>query len=549
MRSSVVVAVLLVGLAIAWLMGGFADHRPATPASMPHQPKVPSTRAVAVEGSTKRERIEVDPAKPEPDFAVKDAQVAVVIGRVLNAGSQPVVGAKLALSLSGGARPVRGVATQDGTFHLEAQAVGAAELVVSEPSTGFARREGLRVAHGVLDVGDVVLQSMQPLRCRLVYPDGRPITGLKVTASNMLGSLARPNAGVLTDTAETDGSGRMEILSLAEGTYQLKLPCLTFPDEREPSPRVVAGHAPQDVTVARHRILVLGEPGSDVDGWRAERAGDLQTALRTGRGWRELLDTPDVSATSVTAIDAYSDFLVSYGSSFLLSNSDGDKWAEKFVHADSTRNETEVDLTMKPIAMSGTLRLRARAADGSVPKDAKLSRIYANGLNSPGWFEAAGRDGDDFLFRITPGSYRVTIRMGLAKSGLDVFGALRRDIEIKAEEETLVTSEAMVGGRVQLTLHLPDNEVVRRVPGLQVSSLGQSGELVPLRPYQAYYERGAERGYSRGSPPSETPFICVRMLPPGRHELTVVATGYQPQRLTAFVEVGKVASLEVWLTP
>tara|TARA_R110002096_G_scaffold265847_1_gene459437 strand:- start:522 stop:2159 length:1638 start_codon:yes stop_codon:yes gene_type:complete len=543
MRRSVVVAVLLVGLGFAWLMGAFAGGDPILATPMPENPMPKGADAVVpsgqdVEGS-KRDLVDERVADVSPEPVQVALVLAVVVGRIINTASRPVAGATVQLWSPGDDdRAAKGETEADGTFRIEAKTPGACDLAAFAAAFGFVRREALRVAIGVLDVGDLVLQPKPAVLGRLIYPDGQPIVDMRVQVSKTTGALSRLTTGAFYEAAKTDTNGRFKILNLTEGTYILRLPYFMLRGEKEPERRVATGQAQQELTIARHRIRVRGPGGLGISGWSQKRSQEVQAALRTGHGWSELFKHPDASAAG-----DYREFLVSYDTWWRLSNSEGDKWREALVHAESVRNETEVDLELLPVELSGTLRLRARAVDGSVPTSAKLTRIYATGLNSPGRYEQATRDGEDFLFRMSPGSYRMRIRLGLGEKGLDDFAPVDQEIHIHETDETLVAVEARSGGRVQVTVHLPDIKKVRWIGGLKITSLGVTGESVALRPYQV----NTDKGYSRGSTPSETPIICVYMLRSGRHELTVAAKGYQSQRVTAFVETGKITPVEVWL--
>lgn len=508
-------------------------------APVPQETAVARVDAEVVEGSAMRDLVDAGSVEVKPEPAQPAPEVAVVIGRIIDSGSRPVVSANLQMwSQDDNDRGVQGVTEADGTFRLEAKTPGACDLIASASSFGFVRREALRVAIGVLDVGDLVLQPKPALIGRLIYPDGQPIVDLGVGVVRTTGSHTRPTVGVFFEDVKTDADGRFKIVNLTEGTYGLNLPYQTLSGEEEPTAQLATGQAEQELTIARHRIRLRGPWGVILDGWGQEQSGEVRAALQTGRGWLALLDRPSVSFSGNS-----SEFLVTYDSWWRVWTYDEDKWFEELVHAQSIRNETEVHLELLPVETSSTLRLRVRTVDGSLPKSAKLDRIYASALNSPGHFETAGRDGDDFLFRFTPGSYQMRIRFDPVRSALDRFAAVAQEVHFRADEETLLSLEAWTGGRVQVTLHLPDNKNVRRVNGLVVSKLGPFGKPVNLRQYQVTNASG----YTRGTPPSETPFVCLRMLRPGRHELTVTAKGYQPQRMTAYIEEGKITPLDVYL--
>ena len=523
-------------------MGAFAGGDPILATPMPENPMPKGADAVVPSGQdegSKRDLVDERVADVSPEPVQVAPVLAVVVGRIINTASRPVAGATVQLWSPGDDdRAAKGETEADGMFRIEAKTPGACDLAAFAAAFGFVRREGLRVAIGVLDVGDLVLQPKPAVLGRLIYPDGQPIVDMRVQVSKTTGARSRLVAGAFYETVKTDENGRFRILNLTEGTYDVKLPYFRLRGEKEPELRVVTGQAEQEVTIARHRILVRGPLGIGVSGWTKARSQEIQAALQTDQGWFELFERTDARGAG-----GFREFLVTCGSWWRLSNSAGNKWREALVHAESIRNETEVDLEPLPVALSGKLRLRARTADGSAPSSAELTRVRATALNSPARYEAATRDGEDFVFRVSPGRYRMRIRLGLGRNGLDEFAPVDQEVHISENIETLVSVEARSGGRVQVTLHLPDNKKVRSVSGVTVTNLGLSGEPVVLRPYQV----NLADGYRRGTPSSETPFICVPILRPGRHELTVTAKGYQPQKVTAFVETGKITPVEVWL--
>lgn len=540
MKSSLLVMLAVLVAIACWLMLR-ADTRVTPAASGAEQQRgrvVPGAVSPASDQVAAGRQAAELPGVANPDTEVS-AVAPAIVGRIIDAAAQPVGGARVQVwppaSVDG--REVVSVECQaDGSFRVEV-ASGAWNLLADHAAHGKVPREGLRLQREDLQVGDLVLQAQPALLGRLAYADGQPIAELKVGVGPVGGSGASL-ADVRNERVLTDEHGRIAIRNLDHGEYELRLPFQSFRDEVEPRLRLTTGQAEQELVVDRHRIRLRNGDDLGIKGWRESRAKELQDALRSGNGWKALWDDANLWAAGQV-----SDSLVARGSWWYLSNSVGDKWGEAVVHADRARNETDVEMKLRRVEMSGTLRLRVRAADGTVPTSAEMSRFYAVALNSPEFQEAAPRDGDDSLFRVAPGRFAVVIRLGPSKDGFETFAPVERQIQVRANEETLLEAVARTGGRVQMTVHLPSGEKGRHLSGFQAATLDESGNTIDVRPYQTK----TERGYIQGTPRSATIFTCVRILRPGRHEFTVTVKGYEPLRVSAFLEDGKTTHVDVYL--
>ena len=126
------------------------------------------------------------------------------------------------------------------------------------------------------------------------------------------------------------------------------------------------------------------------------------------------------------------------------------------------------------------------------------------------------------------------------------FFPIERDITVRDGQETLVTAVAQRGGRVQVTVHLPDGNRVPFLPGLEVTVDDMAGGTpTPLAPYQTH-PRPKEYSWGRRAPGGE-PFTCLGLLTRGRHELSVSADGFESQRVAVLVKEGEITPIEVWL--
>jgi len=470
-----------------------------------------------------------------------DVEVAspALVGRIIDAAARPVAEARLIAWPPGNSDRRDRVVIEsgvDGTFRMGLPA-GEWNLVAFAAAHGKVVREGYLVANEDVDVGDLVLQPMPALLGRLVYADGQPIKQFEVRVGPVGGNGLSP-ANVRHAQVLTDDDGRIAIRTLDDGEYELIFNCWGFRGEEEPTLRLKVGETMRDLVIDWHRIRARDTYDVGLCGWREDRASELQAAERTGNGWRELWDSANVSVAGNV-----SDSLVARGTWWYLSNSEDGKWAEVLVHADRARNETVIDLAMRPIELSGTLRVRLRAIDGTVPDAVKMRRVEATSLQSPKFYEPAPRDGDDFMFRMAPGRYAIQMRVGPDKGGFDAFAMLNREVHIRANQETLLEDVARTGGRVQMTVHFPSGEKGKHLSRFKATTLDESGQEVAVRPYQTQ----TADGYMRGGMKSDTPFTCMKILRPGRHEFTVTVKGFDPVRVSAFLEAGKTTSVEVHL--
>jgi len=183
---------------------------------------------------------------------------------------------------------------------------------------------------------------------------------------------------------------------------------------------------------------------------------------------------------------------------------------------------------------------------GNVPHALELVRSDALQPGQRTRFETGAHDGNDFLFRATPGRHRIRLQPDPDPMLRSACFPVERDVELRASAETLVTANVSRGGRVQLTVHLPDDRKVEVLDGLVPSVDGPSGQAaIPLAGYQVSPRPGDWENRPFG--PAGTPFVCLHLLPPGRHELTITANGYQTQRIGVSITAGEITPVDVWL--
>lgn len=161
----------------------------------------------------------------------------------------------------------------------------------------------------------------------------------------------------------------------------------------------------------------------------------------------------------------------------------------------------------------------------------------------PDALQAAGEDDGALLFHCTPGRFQLDVQPRPKSRGSDYF-EIEREVVLHADRETLVECRAQLGGRIQLTVHLPGEERIERIRGFDATIPGAPGKPPHrLGPYVVPQPDGWIRGMGVSSEQPNT----TRLIEPGRHRITITADGYQPTSISVLVEPSRVTEAAVFL--
>ncbi|MFQ5507351.1 MAG: carboxypeptidase-like regulatory domain-containing protein, partial [Planctomycetota bacterium] len=209
-------------------------------------------------------------------------------------------------------------------------------------------------------------------------------------------------------------------------------------------------------------------------------------------------------------------------------------------------HETVVPLVLEK---SGILaRLGIRLVD---PGGSSIPRFTAS-LEDPvtGWGVASltqkTKNGDGRLPPVPPGRYRLEVEPGYHIMGLTPYFPILREVEVHAGKENTVDLRAREGGRVRVTLRVSGEQPERLRDFELRADFAGGGSRPKIGPYVYRTETG---WMGRWQARPGKPFICRRLLEPGRHSLHFQAAGYQPTRAVVDIEPGKTSDVVVRLLP
>src|SRR5690606_7620160 len=136
---------------------------------------------------------------------------------------------------------------------------------------------------------------------------------------------------------KTDAQGRFRAFDLAPGAYRPRLRTtwmrgFEFGELAALSP----GGPETEIVVEWHRLRVDSRDVA-VYGWREERGGEVEQATKPGGDWLGLLGRWDASSAG-----SFGERFVPRGSWWCFETDERESWAQVLVHADRSRNETEV---------------------------------------------------------------------------------------------------------------------------------------------------------------------------------------------------------------
>jgi hypothetical protein len=540
------VAVFAAGLAfVGWLL--LTGGAPAAPvdaaqatgenraSASPMDTPIATERHVEAKGAAE----DAAPAPIDPSRAI--------LGRVVDENGRAVADAEVGL-LDVANTGIR-TSLADGSFELPVARAGTYDVCASSPTFGFGSLPGVAIGEDKVDAGDLVLRPRPAVLAHLVFADGQPIARLRCVleaVDSRRGSMAgATRAGARSCAVVTDPAGRLRAAGLAPGGYRLRV-AVHAPAELEQQYRNIVLHTGAGETELVIDLHLLRLPGTDIGfrGWWEEHDAEVRAALAPGGDWIGMLD-----ARGPGGAGRLGDRFVQRGSWWHFTVDQDGFWGEAMVHADRSRNETEVLVETQPIEHLATLRVRFTAVD-ETPGTLQVQSARATEFGAFAHFVDAGRDGEDFVFRATPGRHRVELQPGTEERQhfLNSFYLpMTRVVTLHANTETVEFVDPQRGGRAQVTVHFPDCREAQTVQGLDVLA-----EIEPAAPPQRLtpYTIKTPTGFEvRPNPPAGKPFLCGRLLRPGHHVLTIRADGFQTQQVGVQITAGRDTPIEVWLQP
>ncbi|MGE3352626.1 MAG: sigma-70 family RNA polymerase sigma factor [Planctomycetota bacterium] len=449
-------------------------------------------------------------------------------GRVCTENGKPVADAEVRIRATepDGSEPRDTETDRDGRYRMPLSIRGRVTLTASSPLLGRAVWSGPLDGDGDSDrtAPDLVLRPLPAVAARVVFADGAPAAGIELWLGQQLGPGMIRNCAAST----TDAAGRVAFRSVAPGRYQVHSPSFS-------AGRVLAEidtGAPEERIVLRAmhlvRVTFVDAQGHelhplDID-WAVfpgdDEAGSA-SRVRRGSGHRE-------------------DGLLQTGHTLRVRCRHGDLFGERIVTATGPVpvHDVQVQLTERP--RTGRLRVVVRHTDGAIARELRV-RLEQRVVDEPPLADEPELTDAGAVLACCPGRFR--LRVSPRASGHDPgwFAPFERDIEVRADGETVVEHRVPTGGYVRLLVHLPDGSS-DRIDGFEVTCDRILGD--------------ARDGYVQVLPTgwtttlnfeAEQPMRWETLLPPGPCELRLRAPGYRDLVTGAVVRSREVTDVEVWL--
>lgn len=485
------------------------------------------------------------------DFTLERGEV--IRGRVLTSDGSPVFNAAVNIRPEDSEEKWRyGNKTPctdlEGYYVIPIDDPGSYHLCAMKYGVGVAFAGPLRFGSaGDAAPPDLVLSGSGELAGCVVYPDGNPVGEIEifVFAETMLNrgfyifndSSIHPSyltdpAGLPFCWAETDRNGLFSFTGLRNGRCFLQLS--PFLDKNGESP-VFHTTGEKDIRFVAHihRLQVVlrdeeGFPIPEADmSWKAagsSGAGDVDGGKSD---WMEI--RPGPASVSV-----------------LVKNKNP---AGKRVIVGEEDYETVIELILREPGESGKVRLTVTSSTGEPVRKVFLRfRNETTGLIDH--YITVEDEIGSFLVPVAPGRYTITVEENrLSGQGNVHFPAGVEGVEVFAGQETAVSTEMKMGGKLRLTIRLSSQD--RQLPLLSITAQPEGGGD-PLK--LGAFERRLENkgGYTLLNFMAMEPDIAYfghDPLEPGTYRLVVTAKGMAPAEASLSVVAGKTSDLEIWLHP
>jgi protocatechuate 3,4-dioxygenase beta subunit len=426
----------------------------------------------------------------------------------------------------------RATTTDGGSFEIGALKAGPYELVVE--AEGYAPHRGpVGIEGAAVEVGDVVLQSLEPISGRVLGPDGSPVAGASVFVLDPRASadrgavegrgIPRRGPGDL-DEDTTEGDGSFDLLRVPPGTYSVAVTAPGF-----------VGRRVEQVRTGTRDLVVTLVPGETISGVvvdAADRRPVVGATVQEGFRSGNLTTTDARGRFTLRGIDRGDSDAARNGVHLNVEHED---YQQLFQGLQVPRGGSFQDLELE--------LQRARGVEGVVldprGQPVKGARVWVEVPGFPpailmmdpqggGGTAFTGDDGAFFLKvpRMGPSSQVevIAVYSGYAKARHGPIqtggGPQQQRVEIRLAEGSAIegritdtTGAAVAGAQVGARRNLPLR--------------GEALLFATLLPPSA-----AEVAYSA---PDGT--YRLRSLEPGTYQVTVLAIGYARKQLSP-VEVG-----------
>ncbi len=471
-------------------------------------------------------------------------------GRVVDERFQPIEGAKVATLTRGAASADDWVADSeartaaDGTFALPVHTPGEGLLIVSAESRPMHQEVTFLPPHGVVDLGDVVLDPGVSLSGIVIWsrpPPYRVLVGPRVAGSMHVsggweamgwveGRLRRMWA-----QGDTDAEGRFRISGLEPGPHVLDFhsPLLGFPVAALPGldrslEVVVPDQGIQFIVDTPAVFLRASSAGSPV-----ARAGiELQSGESSwsvgGTGLEGILVVlvpPETDFTAVVTAEGY--------------------WAAEAAFTTPRRGEV-IDVEV-PLRTRDVGKVAVTVADeASKPIRRAALSFFREGELVRKW-SGSSSNGEFLVEDLPVGPYMLEIADEHRSLSSSLLVPAQIDVEVRAHETTRYLASLLLGGRITIRIVDSSGRPVSSASCQLRDSRGHRIDAVFLvtDPTSGTFQNSREQVPSV----AELPTNVWPPLPEGEYTIALEAEGYEPREQRVTVVRGKVTDARVVLAP
>jgi len=208
------------------------------------------------------------------------------------------------------------------------------------------------------------------------------------------------------------------------------------------------------------------------------------------------------------------------------------------------RNVIDMLVRLRRTEPTATLRLVLKSTDGGPPGEFEISLLQTR-LNEPGDGPFIPERTDrGMICRWAPGHYRVEASPKPVVMDYGWFDSFEADVELRADEETVLERKLEPGGRLRFCVHLPDAADRREIERFALSTPA----LGPVTLGLHNFIRKRADDWVNGRQVFAGESIQWRpLLPPGRHVLTVKSRDYADTVTSVTIEPRKVTDVDIWL--
>jgi len=473
-----------------------------------------------------------------------------VVGRVVDEEGRPVVGAQVTMLSEGPSDLNRARTDASGEFRYPVETDRAVYFLAELEGLGtggLPPRPMTPDAEMVLP--DLVLRRGAAVAGVVVDRIGRPVAGVPVHATSLSGTdgyeveRIKAPAGTMHGSAMTDAAGRFRVTGLFPGDVKLEVVEDSQDGRAAEAPAVRTGREDVRLVLAGHvvRVAVVDSAGAPVLGarWRVVVTGEVPPRSRHG-----MVDLgEDVLGFELVPEDAR--VVVSASLQWWTPAK-----AEAICAGPGT---TDIVLRLAPAgAEKGRVRIELTGELAS-----RVTEIEVE-LHDLDYSEITHRGAPGDVFEVPPGHYRVEVLPKKRETTIEEtdFVRLATELTVLPGEETRMRLRPRLGGGVRFALAWPEGTESGELQGIVATSL--DGETAPT---DLMWMQRSESGWgthgsvAHGSRGDFSLWVGLPIhlasggLPAGRWMFEVRVAGYEPVRVVAAIEQGKVADVRVPLAP